>query len=67
VYILVGAVKDQPAVVDGEVVARPTLTITATIDHRFIDGAELATLAKIVRNGIERPWTLDGQTDAPMS
>lgn len=65
VYILVGAVKEQPAVVDGKVVPRPILTITATIDHRFIDGAELATLAKIVRGGIERPWTLDGLAHAP--
>ncbi|UQA58477.1 2-oxo acid dehydrogenase subunit E2 [Polyangium aurulentum] len=65
VYILVGAVKEQPAVVDGKVVPRPMLTITATIDHRFIDGAELATLAKVVRGGIERPWTLDGLAHAP--
>jgi pyruvate dehydrogenase E2 component (dihydrolipoamide acetyltransferase) len=67
VYVLVGAVKDQPAVVDGEVVSRPTLTITATVDHRFIDGAELATLAKIVRQGIECPWTLDGHARSPTS
>lgn len=65
VLILVGAVKDQPAVVDGQIVARPQLTITATIDHRFIDGAELAILAKIVRQGIEQPWTLEGLTKPP--
>jgi len=65
VLILVGAVKDQPAVVDGQLAIRPQLTITATIDHRFIDGAELAILAKIVRQGIEEPWTLEGLTTPP--
>ncbi len=67
VLVLVGAVKDQPAVVDGQVVVRPLVTITATVDHRFIDGAELAILAKIVRQGIEQPWTLDGLSSAPWS
>lgn len=65
VLILVGAVKDQPAAVDGQVVVRPQLTITATIDHRFIDGAELAVLAKIVREGIEKPWILEGLSKPP--
>lgn len=65
VLILVGAVKDQPTVVDGQVVVRPMLTITATIDHRFIDGAEIAVLAKIVRKGVEEPWTLEGLSKPP--
>jgi pyruvate dehydrogenase E2 component (dihydrolipoamide acetyltransferase) len=65
VLVLVGAVKEQPAVVGGKVVPRPLLTITATVDHRFIDGAQLAVLAKIVRKGIEEPWTLDGLSCAP--
>lgn len=65
VLILVGAVKDQPAAVNGQVIVRPQLTITATIDHRFIDGAQLATLAKIVREGIEQPWTLEGLSKPP--
>jgi pyruvate dehydrogenase E2 component (dihydrolipoamide acetyltransferase) len=65
VYILVGAVKDQPTVVDGQVVVRPILTITATVDHRFIDGAQLAVLARFMRQGIESPWTLDGHAAPP--
>lgn len=65
VLILVGAVKEQPAVVDGKIVPRPLLTITATVDHRFIDGAQLAVLSKIMRKGFEAPWTLDGLEAAP--
>jgi 2-oxoacid dehydrogenases acyltransferase (catalytic domain) len=49
VLVLVGAVRDTPAVVDGEVVARPMLTITATFDHRYADGYHAAQFAAAVR------------------
>ncbi len=65
VLILVGTVREQPAVVAGKVVPRPLVTITATVDHRFIDGAQLGVLAKVLRKGFEQPWTLDGLTQAP--
>ncbi len=64
VYVLIGAVRDMPTVVDGQVVPRKRLTLTATIDHRFIDGFQGGTLAKVVRQAIEQPWTMDG-LDAP--
>lgn len=65
VLILVGAVKEQPAVVGGKVVPRPMVTVTATVDHRFIDGAQLGVLGKVLRQGVEEPWTLDGLSRAP--
>ena len=58
VLVLVGAVSDRPAVVDGQVVVRPQITITATLDHRFIDGAQVAVLAKTVRGIFEEPERL---------
>jgi pyruvate dehydrogenase E2 component (dihydrolipoamide acetyltransferase) len=61
VYILVGAVKERPAVIDGKIQIQPQLTLTATIDHRFIDGAQLAVLAKVVRSVLENPYQLDEQ------
>jgi pyruvate/2-oxoglutarate dehydrogenase complex dihydrolipoamide acyltransferase (E2) component len=59
VYVMVGAIKEQPAVVDGQIVPRPLLTLTATIDHRFVDGFQLGTLAKVIRQIFEDPWSLD--------
>jgi pyruvate dehydrogenase E2 component (dihydrolipoamide acetyltransferase) len=59
VYVLIGAVRDRPAVVDGKVVVQPQLTLTATIDHRFVDGFQGGTLAKVVRGIFEDPWSLD--------
>jgi pyruvate/2-oxoglutarate dehydrogenase complex dihydrolipoamide acyltransferase (E2) component len=61
VYVLVGAVRDRPAVVDGAVVSRPELTLTATIDHRFLDGFQGGVLAKVVRRLLENPWEIDGE------
>ena len=33
-----GGIADRPIVVDGEVVARPTLPVVVASDHRLIDG-----------------------------
>jgi pyruvate dehydrogenase E2 component (dihydrolipoamide acetyltransferase) len=60
VYVLVGAVSDRPAVVDGELRVRPQITLCATIDHRFMDGHQGGLLAKVVRDVLENPWQLDG-------
>jgi pyruvate/2-oxoglutarate dehydrogenase complex dihydrolipoamide acyltransferase (E2) component len=61
-YVLVGAVREQPTVVAGEVVVRPMLTVTATVDHRFIDGFQGAVLAQAFRRAFQDPWSL---TPAP--
>lgn len=53
--VLVGAVEQRPAVVDGEVVARPMLTLTATFDHRYVDGFHAARFAAAVRGYCESP------------
>lgn len=65
VYVLIGAISDRPAVVDGELTVRPLLTITATIDHRFIDGFQGGVLAKVVRSVLENPWQLEGMDGPP--
>jgi len=53
--VLVGEVADKPWVIDGEVVARPILNLTATIDHRYIDGYHASRLARSVREYVEDP------------
>ncbi len=65
VYVLIGAMNDRPAVVDGELTIRKQLTITATLDHRFIDGFQGGVLAKTVRSVLENPWQLDGLQGRP--
>jgi pyruvate/2-oxoglutarate dehydrogenase complex dihydrolipoamide acyltransferase (E2) component len=65
VYVLVGAVRDRPAVVDGVIVVQPQLTITATIDHRFIDGYQGGMLAKMMREVFEDPARFDADAGRP--
>jgi pyruvate dehydrogenase E2 component (dihydrolipoamide acetyltransferase) len=51
----VGAIRRRPHVVDDEVVARSTASLTLVFDHRVADGAEAARLLTTVRDLIERP------------
>jgi len=42
----VGAVEEKPAVRDGQLVPVPSVRISATFDHRVIDGFQGGKLAK---------------------
>jgi 2-oxoisovalerate dehydrogenase E2 component (dihydrolipoyl transacylase) len=50
-----GSLKDRPVVVDGAVVARPTMTLTCVFDHRIADGAQVAQFLGELRQLIESP------------
>jgi pyruvate/2-oxoglutarate dehydrogenase complex dihydrolipoamide acyltransferase (E2) component len=63
-YVLIGAVRDRPVVVEGRVEIRPMLTVCATIDHRYIDGFQAATLARTFRRVFEDPHGLDATVPA---
>lgn len=64
-YVLIGACRPQPTVVDGEVVVRNLLTVTATVDHRFVDGFQAGVLARVFREVFADPWRLDGLDGRP--
>lgn len=64
-YVCVGAQRRVPAEWNGELVLRPQVVITATIDHRFVDGYQLATLARMVRELFASPWGFAGMERAP--
>ena len=59
IYVLIGALRDMPAAVDGKVVIRKALTLCATIDHRFLDGAQGGVLAKEMRRLLANPKLLE--------
>jgi pyruvate dehydrogenase E2 component (dihydrolipoamide acetyltransferase) len=53
--VAIGATEERAVAVDGEVLVRPTMTITGTFDHRAVDGAPAADFLQTVRELLEEP------------
>lgn len=53
-----GAIKEKPRVVDGEVVPRKVMTLSLSIDHRVIDGATAGQFANTVKRYLKDPSLL---------
>jgi pyruvate dehydrogenase E2 component (dihydrolipoamide acetyltransferase) len=53
--LAVGATAERPAVVGGELVVRPLVTLTATFDHRAVDGAPAAQFLVTIKALLEEP------------
>lgn len=51
-----GRIAERPVVEDGEVVARPTIHLTLSVDHRVVDGATGARFLQDLRRVIEDPF-----------
>jgi pyruvate dehydrogenase E2 component (dihydrolipoamide acetyltransferase) len=51
----IGSLKPRAVVVEGAVVARPTMTLTCAFDHRIADGAAVAAFLGELRALIEAP------------
>lgn len=55
VLVCVGAVTQRPVAVAGRVLVRPMITITATFDHRYVDGYHAARFAQAVQEYCAHP------------
>jgi pyruvate dehydrogenase E2 component (dihydrolipoyllysine-residue acetyltransferase) len=53
--LAVGQTEDRPVARDGQVVVRPTMTMTLTVDHRAVDGAPAADFLATVKSMLEEP------------
>jgi pyruvate dehydrogenase E2 component (dihydrolipoamide acetyltransferase) len=53
-----GALKQRPVVEGGEVVARHTLPLSLSIDHRVVDGADAARFVNTLAEYLENPELL---------
>ncbi len=51
--LAVGAVSEKAVVVNGEIVIRPMMTLTISVDHRLIDGAMAAEFMKKLKDTVE--------------
>jgi pyruvate dehydrogenase E2 component (dihydrolipoamide acetyltransferase) len=57
--VALGQVTDEAVVEDGQVIAGKLLRISATFDHRVLDGAHAAVLVKAVREFFADPERYD--------
>ena len=59
VLIMVGAVTDKAVARDGQPVVRPMLPLCVSLDHRFVDGYQAASMARIFREYLADPAKYD--------
>ncbi|MCO5164961.1 MAG: 2-oxo acid dehydrogenase subunit E2 [Planctomycetes bacterium] len=62
---LVGQVKPAPWVVGDQVVVRPVITLSATFDHRVIDGNKIGKFIKVVTSYMENPYAFETDLGIP--
>jgi pyruvate dehydrogenase E2 component (dihydrolipoamide acetyltransferase) len=53
--LAVGATEDRPVVEEGNIVVRPMMTMTLTVDHRAVDGAAAADFLRTLKTFLEDP------------
>lgn len=56
--LAVGCIKDKAVVREGQIVVRPVMTLTLSIDHRVLDGVIGAQFLQSVKNYVENPVTV---------
>ncbi|SFH01112.1 pyruvate dehydrogenase E2 component (dihydrolipoamide acetyltransferase) [Halopelagius inordinatus] len=56
--LALGAIKEKPRVVDGEIVPRKVLTLSLSFDHRVVDGAIAARFTNKVGEYLSNPKLL---------
>jgi pyruvate dehydrogenase E2 component (dihydrolipoamide acetyltransferase) len=61
--LALGAVKEQPAVINGAVEPRPLMIATLSVDHRVVDGITAARFVAAFKDLLEHPLRLT--LDAP--
>jgi pyruvate dehydrogenase E2 component (dihydrolipoamide acetyltransferase) len=59
ILVMVGQIEDRPVVRDGKIVIRSMCTLTASMDHRALDGYQAGCLARDLQQLLENPELLD--------
>jgi pyruvate dehydrogenase E2 component (dihydrolipoamide acetyltransferase) len=56
--LCVGAIRERPVAIDGELAVRPTMSMTLACDHRILYGADAAEFLAEVRRFLEQPLAM---------
>jgi len=57
--IVIGAISDKVLAENGQAVIRPVLPLSVCLDHRFVDGYQAATMARVFREYLADPSAAD--------
>jgi pyruvate dehydrogenase E2 component (dihydrolipoamide acetyltransferase) len=63
ILVCPGAVSEEAVVEDGKLVPAHIMNLSATFDHRVIDGAHAAVLAKVMRRMFDDPYAAFDRLD----
>jgi pyruvate/2-oxoglutarate dehydrogenase complex dihydrolipoamide acyltransferase (E2) component len=55
ILVLAGEIEDQPRAVQGQVQVRPILPLNFSIDHRYVDAAQLGQALAALREYLTNP------------
>ena len=53
ILVFVGAVEERPVVAEGQIIARPMLTLSIAYDHRVADGVAASRLSQGLKEALE--------------
>ncbi len=56
ILLAVGAVKEKPIVDSGAIVVANMMAVSATFDHRVIDGFHASVMSKVLKAWLEQPF-----------
>ncbi len=59
IVLIIGKVYKKPVVVNDEIVPRKVFTLSATLDHRVVDGSHGGKLFRFIRQMVKNPELLD--------
>lgn len=63
IVLIMGSIQNKPAVVDGKVVPRRIMLLSATLDHRVVDGSHGGKLFRHIKYLVKNPHLLDSKPD----
>ncbi len=56
--LAVGAIKERPTALDGQLVIRQTMKVSLSLDHRVVDGVAGAQFLSCLKELLEKPYLL---------
>jgi len=62
--VLVGEVAMRPVAVEARIIARPMVTLTVTLDHRYVDGFHAARVISGIRQYCQHPQAFESPLGA---